>query len=184
MVELTSTVMLSGETANGVHPARVVNMMGRIIDKTESAIDYRALARITHDYVDRDNITNIMAYSVVEAGHDWNAKAIAVMTASGIGARALSKFRPSIPIYAFTHHEVLYHQLALNWGVIPFMIENPEGHRFSDVARKAMELLKRRGAVSNGDKLVFMASSPFGKRLPTNTIRCEVVGDDAFHDET
>jgi len=184
VVELTSAVMLSGETANGVHPARVVNMMGRIIDRTESAIDYRTLARITHDYVDRDNITNIMAYSVVDAGHDWNAKAIAVVTASGIGARALSKFRPSIPIYAFAHDETLYHQLALNWGVVPFLIENPEGQRFSDVAKKTMELLRRKGAIANGDRLVFMASSPFGKGRPTNTIRCEVVGDDAFHDET
>jgi pyruvate kinase len=184
VVELTSAVMLSGETANGAHPARVVNMMGRIIDRTEAAIDYRTLARITHDYVDRDNITNIMAYSVVEAGHDWNARAVAVVTASGIGAQSLSKFRPGMPIYAFTHHEKLYHQLAINWGVAPFLIENPEGHRFSDVAKKTMELLKRRGAISNGDKLVFMGSSPFGKRLPTNTVRCEVVGDDAFHDET
>ncbi len=184
VMELTSAVMLSGETANGVHPARVVNMMGRIIDRAESAIDYRALARITHDYVDRDNITNIMAYSVVDAGHDWNAKAIAVVTASGIGARALSKFRPSIPIYAFAHEEVLYHQMALNWGVVPFLIENPEGQRFSEVAKKTMELLRGKGAVSNGDRLVFMASSPFGKGHPTNTIRCEIVGDDAFHDET
>lgn len=184
VVELTSAVMLSGETANGVHPARVANMMGRIIDKTESSIDYRTLARITHDYVDRDNITNIMAYSVVEAGHDWNAKAIAVITASGIGARALSKFRPSIPIYAVTHVESLYHQLALHWGIIPVLIEKPDGQRFSEVARMTMDLLRAKGAVANGDRLVFMASSPFGKRRPTNTVRCEVVGDSAFHDET
>ncbi|HBA59861.1 MAG TPA: pyruvate kinase [Elusimicrobia bacterium] len=184
VVELTSAVMLSGETANGSHPARVVNMMGRIIDRTEASIDYRTLARITHDYVDRDNITNIMAYSTVDTGHDWNARAIAVVTANGIGARALSKFRPSIPIYAFAHDEALYHQLALNWGVVPFLIENPEGQRFSEVAKKTMDLLKNKGAISNGDKLVFMASSPFGKGRPTNTIRCEVVGDNAFHDET
>ena len=107
-----------------------------------------------------------------------------MVTASGIGARALSKFRPSIPIYAFAHEEVLYHQMALNWGVVPFLIENPEGQRFSEVAKKTMELLRGKGAVSNGDRLVFMASSPFGKGHPTNTIRCEIVGDDAFHDET
>lgn len=184
VIELASAVMLSGETANGAHPARVANMMGRIIDRTEASIDYRALARITHDYVDRDNITNIMAYRVVDMGHDWNAKAISVVTASGIGAAALSKFRPMIPIFAFAHERPLYHQLALNWGVVPFLIENPEGQRFSDVARKTMDMLRRRGAISNGDKLVFMASSPFGKGRPTNTIRCEVVGDSAFHDET
>jgi pyruvate kinase len=183
VMELTSAVMLSGETANGSHPARVVNMMGRIIDRTESSIDYRTLARITHDYVDRDNITNIMAYSVVDTGHDWNAKAIAVVTASGIGACALSKFRPSIPIYAFTHHEVLYNQLALNWGVNPVLIANPDGQLFSDVAKKGMAKLRAKGLISNGDRLVFMASSPLGKGLPTNTIRCEVVGDKAFHDE-
>ncbi len=184
VVELTSAVMLSGETANGAHPGRVANMMGRIIDRTESSIDYPTLARITHDYVDRDNITNIMAYSVVETGHDWNAKAISVVTASGIGACALSKFRPGIPIYAFTHLETLYHQLALNWGVMPFLIDNPEGQRFSEVAQKTIDLLRRKVSISNGDKLVFMASSPFGKGRPTNTIRCEVVGGTAFHDET
>ncbi|OGR52930.1 MAG: pyruvate kinase [Elusimicrobia bacterium GWA2_62_23] len=183
VMELTSAVMLSGETANGSHPARVVNMMGRIIDKTESAIDYRTLARITHDYVDRDNITNIMAYSTVDAGHDWNAKAVAVVTASGIGARALSKFRPSVPIYAFAHEEALYHQLALNWGVIPFLIENPDGKLFSEVVKRTMDSLREKGTVANGDRLVYMGSSPLGKRLPTNTIRCEVVGDEAFHDE-
>jgi len=125
-----------------------------------------------------------MAYSVVNTAHDWNAKAIAVVTANGIGARALSKFRPGVPIYAFTHHETLYHQLALNWGVIPFLIENPENLRFSDVAQKIIDLLLKKGAIENGEKLVFMASSPFGKGRPTNTIRCEVVGDTAFHEET
>ena len=184
VMDLTSAVMLSGETANGSHPARVVNMMSRIIDKTESSIDYHTMARVTHDYVDRDNITNIMAYSTVETAHDWNARAVAVITASGIGAQALSKFRPGVPIYAFTHHEALYNQLALNWGVTPFLIDNPDGQLFSEVARKTMSMLRSKGLVHNGDKLVYMASSPLGKRLPTNTLRCEVVGDDAFHDET
>ncbi|MFA6584457.1 MAG: pyruvate kinase [Elusimicrobiaceae bacterium] len=184
VLDLTSAAMLSGETAQGVHPARVVNMMGRIIDRTETGINYGDLARITHDYVDRGEITNIMAYSTVEMADDWNAKAISVITASGIGARAISKFRPGAPIYAFTHHEALYHQLALNWGVRSFLITNPEGHRFSEVARMIMDLLKKKGAIADGDKLVFMASSPFGKRRPTNTLRCEVVGDAAFHDET
>jgi len=184
VLELASVVMLSGETANGAHPERVANMMGRIIDRAEAGIDYRTLARITHDYVERDNITNIMAYSSVDTAHDWNAKAIAVVTASGIGARALSKFRPIIPIYAFTHHEQVYHQMSLNWGVTPFLIEDPDAQRFSDVAKRIMDLLKKRGAIANGDKLVFMASSPFGKGRPTNTMRCEVVGDNAFHDET
>jgi len=183
VMDLTSAVMLSGETANGAHPARVVNMMGRIIDRTEASIDYRALARVTHDYVDRDNITNIIAYSAVETSHDWNAKAVAVVTASGIGAQALSKFRPSAPIYAFTHREALYHQLALNWGVTPFLMENPDGQLFSEVARRGMEQLREAGLVNNGDRLVYMGSSPLGKRLPTNTLRCEVVGDQAFHDE-
>ncbi len=184
VMDLTSAVMLSGETANGSHPGRVVNMMARIIDKTESSIDYHTMARVTHDYVDRDNITNIMAYSTVETAHDWNAKAVAVITASGIGAQALSKFRPGVPIYAFTHHEALYNQLALNWGVTPFLIENPDGQLFSEVARNSMSALRTKGLVHNGDKLVYMASSPLGKRLPTNTLRCEVVGDAAFHDET
>jgi len=184
VLELTSSVMLSGETAKGAHPKRVVNMMGRIIDRTESSIDYHTLARITHDYVNRDEITNIMAYSVVNTAHDWNAKAIAVVTASGIGARALSKFRPGVPIYAFTHHETLYHQLALNWGVVPFLIENPENLRFSDVAGRIIAMLLKKGAIENGEKLIFMASSPFGKLRPTNTIRCEVVGDTTFHEAT
>ena len=184
VLELTSSVMLSGETAKGAHPRRVVNMMGRIIDRTESSIDYHTLARITHDYVDRDEITNIMAYSVVNTAHDWNAKAIAVITDTGIGARALSKFRPGVPIYAFTHHETLYHQMALNWGVIPFLMKNPESLRFSEVAGKIIDQLLEKSAIENGDKLIFMASSPFGKRRPTNTIRCEVVGDTTFHEAT
>jgi len=184
VLELTSAVMLSGETAKGAHPKRVVNMMGRIIDRTESHIDFHTLARITHDYVNRDEITNIMAYNVVNTAHDWHAKAIAVITASGIGARALSKYRPGVPIYAFTHHESLYHQLALNWGVVPFLIENPENMRFSDVAGKMIDILLKNGEIEDGDKLVFMASSPFGKRRPTNTVRCEVVSDTVFHEET
>ncbi len=182
--EQTSAVMLSGETAQGAHPRRVVNMMGRIVDRTEAGIDYRTLARITHEYVARGEITNIIAYGVVNTAHDWNARAIAVVTASGIGARALSKFRPGVPIYAFTHLEALYHQLSLNWGVYPHLIENPENMRFSEVARRIMDVLKEKGALENGDRMVFMASSPFGKRLPTNTVRYEVAGDDSFHDET
>ena len=45
-------------------------------------------------------------------------------------------------------------------------------------------MLLKKGAIENGEKLIFMASSPFGKLRPTNTIRCEVVGDTTFHEAT
>src|SRR5205807_9107968 len=52
-----------------------------------------------------------------------SVRAIVVLTRSGASAHLISKDRPRTPIFAYTTSEHVYHQLALWWGVWPYLIE-------------------------------------------------------------
>ena len=40
---------------------------------------------------------------------------------AGSTARLISRLRPKMPIIAMTPNEKCYHQMAFNWGVIPYL---------------------------------------------------------------
>ena len=43
----------------------------------------------------------------------------------GSSARLVARYRPPVPIYAFTHSEAVARQLAIIYGVIPMLVPNP-----------------------------------------------------------
>ena len=66
---------------------------------------------------------------------------------------SISKFRPSIPIYAFTPNEETYYQLSLYWGT--FAILTPDLLTpYRDVFFKIDEKLKSICGLSKGDRVL------------------------------
>lgn len=170
----TSAVMLSGETAIGKYPVETVNMMRSIVNEAEEDFNYHAFFDHHAPLVYHD-VPSAVTLATVKTAYSSNAKAIFAFTQGGTTARLLSRLRPKMPIIAMTSNEKVYHQLAFNWGVVPFLSDFvpdvTEG--FKKICSFALE----NQLASNGDLIVMTAGSPFGISGTTNMMIVESIGD-------
>ncbi|MBA2728608.1 MAG: pyruvate kinase [Parachlamydiaceae bacterium] len=170
----TSAVMLSGETAIGRHPLEAVNVMRSIIEQTEADFSYIEFFEKHTRFIYHD-VPSAVTLATVKTAYNSNAKAIFAFTHGGSTARLLSRLRPEMPIIAMTPEEKCYHQMSLNWGVIPFLQDNCKTivEAFSKVSEFALD----KGHASYGDLVVVTAGSPFGISGTTNMMIVESIGD-------
>jgi pyruvate kinase len=114
----TDAVMLSGETAVGLHPLTVLQTMDRIVRAAE-ALPAPSGSRTTgepgSDDVDADAIT----HAACVLAERIRARAIVGVTRTGRTAHLLSRERANVPIYAFCTDVRVCRRLALWWGVSP-----------------------------------------------------------------
>jgi pyruvate kinase len=169
----TSLVMLSGETAVGNYPIETLKVMNSVIKEAESDFNYRDFF-----YHDVKRVYNDVASSVtlasVKTGYSADAKAIFAFTSSGLTARLLSRLRPKMPIIVMTTKEKIYHQLAFQWGVIPFFAESAKD--FDDAFQKLTDFALEKGYVKYGDLVVVTAGSSFGVAGTTNMMIVKSIG--------
>ncbi|HQQ19467.1 MAG TPA: pyruvate kinase [Exilispira sp.] len=171
--DLSSAVMLSGETAIGKFPIRVVETMTKIIKEVENSLDFNdILTKLTRMPANPD-ITTAIATRAVHIAYDINAKAIVVVTTSGYAARMVSKVRPKLPIIAYTFDFITYNQLALNWGVFPRIIEKCD--LFEELIKIIRKDILKLNFVEKGDNIILVSGLPIGKEGTTNSIRVEIV---------
>ena len=170
----TSAVMLSGETAIGKYPVQVVHTMRLIIDAVEKEFDYLDFHHDIPPEVKTGDIPAIMSYNAVSVAYLCKAKALIVLTETGHAARLLSRLRPRMPIFAFLSDERLYNQLALNWGVSPFL-HSGTGTRLDAIVDEAVAICKREKLLEPGDKVVIVAGLPLAQQGSTNMIRVETI---------
>jgi pyruvate kinase len=160
-----SAVMLSGETAVGQYPIETVQMMQSIVEEAEKDFPYRDFfdhdARV--DYVD---VSTSVALATVKTAYSTGAEAIFVFTNSGFTARLVSRFRPEMPIIALSASEKVYHQLSLNWGVIP--VQPMQAHTVEEAFCSVSCFALKNGIVHEGALVVLTAGTPFGVSGTTN----------------
>ena len=164
----TDAVMLSAETASGAYPVESLAMMARIVGEADRAyLHERAFVRRKKDIARTfpDAISEAAAYVAVET----QAKAIAVFTHSGYTARLMSKYRPSIPIIAFTPETEIQRRMCLHWGVIPKIMGYAEStdHLFGALEKS---LLENRLA-KKGDTVVVLSGTSPTRRGVTNMMK-------------
>ncbi|NLV99046.1 MAG: pyruvate kinase [Clostridiaceae bacterium] len=168
----TSCLMLSGETAVGKYPVRSVETMARFAEGIENEIDYWANRDFELIY-QCNNVPDAISHAAASTAKDLKSAAIVVMTYSGNTARLISRFRPECPILAMTVSESSQQQLNLNWGVKPYLVAVASST--DEVFRQAVEVAKLSSLVSSGDTIVLAGGSASGRSGTTNTIRVEVV---------
>lgn len=170
----TSAVMLSGETAVGKYPIQTVMVMKSIVKEAEEDFNYRAFFDFHTGLVYHD-VPSAITLAAVKTAYTSNAKAIFAFTCSGTTARLLSRLRPSMPIIAMTPNERCYHQMVLNWGVIPLL--RPDCKSLPEANAVISSFALEQGLVVKGDLVVVTAGSPFGIAGTTNTMLVESIGD-------
>ncbi|MDY3947685.1 MAG: pyruvate kinase [Ezakiella sp.] len=166
----TSAVMLSGESAAGKYPVNSIRMMRDIALATEASPEY--LKKIREIDQSEKNTTNAIAEATWRVAKDLNAKSIITATNSGRTSRAISKYKPSQMIVAITESESVQRKLAMEWGVYPIVIKDTKD--IDDLFNKGVELLKGK-YLKEGDLVVLTAGLPFGKSGSTNMLKVEII---------
>jgi len=118
----TDAVMLSGESAMGKYPVRACRTQAMIAKRMELEIDHEMMINRAI-YSSPHTIESAIGLSVADSAADLGASVIVAATMSGYTARLISKYRPACPIIAVTPSQQTARSLALNWGVIPVVIE-------------------------------------------------------------
>jgi hypothetical protein len=117
----TSALMLSGETAVGRYPLEAVAMMHRIASAVEPSLTYHDPA------LRRDGeMAAILSHAACDIAEELGAPVIAVPTQSGSTARQVSRYRPRRPIVAASPFQHVLQQLALDWAVVPIVIDDAD----------------------------------------------------------
>ncbi|SDJ62020.1 pyruvate kinase [Halovenus aranensis] len=151
----TDAVMLSGETAIGDHPARVVETMGRIIEDVETSEEYAELRESRVPPADETR-TDALARSARFLARDIGASAVVAASESGYTAEKAAKYRPNIPIIAATPDDEVRGRLALRWGIIPRQVSY-DGESADSVIQSAVQAAIDTGAVDGGDTVVVLS---------------------------
>ena len=116
----TSAVMLSGETAMGKYPVKAVQTMANLaVHAEESLAEYGYLQKIKPDLSNR--VTDAVSVAAIGMVDRLNAKAIFSLTDTGFSSRQISRHRPECPIFAITMSDLSARRLAMNWGVLPLL---------------------------------------------------------------
>ncbi|XXF77011.1 pyruvate kinase [Myxococcaceae bacterium GXIMD 01537] len=169
-------VMLSGETASGKYPVESVQMMERIVLAAESAArTTRELSRgIEIPLGVTTSFPDVIANVACQAARASGATLIAAFTLSGVTARLLAHYRPSVPIVAFSPNQEVRRRLALVWGVVPRVLEPIQ--ETEAMVRRVEEELLARGLARKGDRVVIVFGAPVGQPGKINSMRLHTIG--------
>jgi pyruvate kinase len=161
-------VMLSGETASGRFPLLAVQTMDRIVREAERNA-FLARRRSVEPPPAPVPFNDVIASAAVRAALDADARCIACFTVGGTTARLLSRYRPHVPIVAFSPEQPIRRRMALYWGVLPRILEpvrDPDS-----MARTVSDRLVAEGLAGPGDRVILVYGSPLGEPGHTNSIR-------------
>jgi len=168
----TDAIMLSAETSAGKYPVESVSLMRRIAVETDTTL--RTLGGM--DLGRPENATHPMmvAYLSWRACVLMNAAAVVVFSATGSSVRLVCRYRPPVPIYAFTPSQETARKLSVLYGVhghvAPDMPSTDEMMAWMD------RYLLEKGLIKAGETVVFVAGQPIGRPGTTNMMKLHRVG--------
>ncbi len=166
----SSALMLSGETAIGEYPVEAIEYMDRIARAVEPSIGYR---HQIPEASDEPTVGNAMSNAACDLAEAVGAEAILVPTFTGRTASAVARLRPRRPIIGITHHRYAVQQMAIEWGVTP--IEVDEATDVEDLWARSLEAARATGIVEPGDRVVITAGTAVNIPGSTNVIKVDLV---------
>src|SRR5882724_6516558 len=143
-------------------------MMARIIEEAEASIS-EFPRPASHEQL---KVAETVAELVCHASRELHMKLIAVFTHSGFTARLVSRYRPLVPIVAFSPEAETRRRMALIWGVLPRSIQDVQ--KVDGLAPVAAKRLLQERLVRNGDVIGTVAGTPMRSRGTPRSMQCVV----------
>jgi pyruvate kinase len=161
-------VMLSAETAAGQYPREAVNMMDRIIARTERDGDWRIGINAKRPAPEKSSADAIAA-AAVQVAHTIGAQVIVAFTESGSTALRVAREKPDCPVIGLTTNIIVARRMAAVWGVHALL--TGAVHSMTEATTNAAKLARLEGFAQKGDEIVVVAGVPFGQAGTTNALR-------------
>lgn len=169
----TDAVMLSGETAVGKFPTKVVQAVTGICQEAEKESRVRQSDhRINSQF---EFVDEAVAMAAMYTANHAGARAIAALTESGSTTKWMSRISSGIPIYAMTQHEKTRRRIKLYRGVYP--VDFPiraTSHAQANIT--AVDILKNHHVVDDGDIVIITKGDLMGDGGGTNAMKIVKVG--------
>lgn len=167
----TDAVMLSDETAVGLHPVRTIQTMRKIARETET--DQLFAEHQTHFDFKPETVCESVGRSITRSVLHTGAKAIVAFSESGYTGRMVARYRPRVPILVLTPSKETFGKSLITYGCTPVLVGRIR--TLADAQKFARKALVVRGLAEKGDTFVLGAGIPFGKPGATNLMLVERV---------
>lgn len=161
-------LMLSGETAMGKHPVRVIQTFEKIIQSVEKEPSIynkdHLLSTSSPTY-----LSDAICYNACRLADSVDANAIIGMTQSGYTAYMVSSYRPQAAIFIFTANKSLLNSVSLIWGVRAFYYDS-----FNTTEKTMQEvkaILINKGLLQKGETVINIGTMPLHERGTANVIK-------------
>lgn len=174
VIDGTDAVMLSGETAVGKHPYKVVEIMSEICEQAERSRDSNVSKHRMDLHFER--VDEGIAMATMYAANHMNIKAIGALTESGSTARWMSRISSGIPIFALTTHEKTCRLVSLYRGVYPVILKEPLTDPLV-ANRVVVDHLLAEQVVAEGDNVIVTKGDLMGRDGGTNQMKIIQVGN-------
>jgi pyruvate kinase len=165
----SSALMLSGETAVGEFPVEAVSTMDRIARAVEPSLGYRHQLPGAEE---EPTVGQAMSNAACDLAEVLGASAIVVPTSTGRTASAVARLRPHRPIIALAYRQDVVQQLAMEWGVTPVLI--PESTDVEELWGRSLDMARATQMVAPGDRVVTTAGTAVNIPGSTNVIRVDI----------
>lgn len=160
-------LMLSDETASGLYPVEAVKTMRRIIRYTE----VHSPLSVTFNHPEKDHsLQSAISDAIIKLAQTIEAKAIVAETKSGATAINISAHRINIPLLAVTNDQKTARQLALVFGIEPFL--RPVDKK---AAVKLTDFLRSERVFNQGDIVITVSGKYPGVVGTTDTIKVRML---------
>jgi pyruvate kinase len=150
----TSALMLSEETAIGEYPLETVRTMDRISLAIEPSIEYR------HQFPqpgDEPSVNEAMSNAACDLAETLGARAILVPTFTGRTASVVARLRPRRPVIGLSHQDYALQHMALEWGVTP--VRMSEAADVEELWSNSLASGRQTGLLEEGDLVVLTAGT-------------------------
>ncbi len=166
-------VWLSGETATGAFPRKVIEAVDRICSRAEAHAQPRD---IKINWVSGGQEAAIVAAAQTlyksYTGQGLNSLvAYVVLTQTGRTAQFLSRMRPQLPIIALSNSLKTIDQLNCVWGVKAYHYEYQNGEH-ADVSR-IVAFLNEMHETKSGDRVIMIYGEDWGMPGKTSVVRLQ-----------
>lgn len=161
-------VMLSGESASGHYPIEAVNMMDRIIRRTEQDPLHRKFLNESYSAAP-ETVTDSIAEAARQVAQTIDVAAIVTFSESGTTSLRVARQRPSSPIIALTPNLATSRFMTLVWGVHPVVVEDV--YSFSHMVEMACRCARSEQFAELHQNIIVTAGVPFGESGGTNILR-------------
>ena len=170
----TDAVMLSAETATGSYPAQTISAMSDIcLSAEKESRASKSSHRIDSTF---EQVDEAIAMATMYTANHLKVRAIASLTESGSTTLWMSRISSGIPIYALSRNEATNRKVNLYRGVFPIFF--PTIHtNHAEANQEAVDLLKKRNVVEDGDHVVITKGDLMGTGGGTNAMKIVEVGN-------